>query len=84
MMPEAPHSAGLRPKHGRFKLDREDYATLRGHVLERDRWRCQDCGAMRNLQVHHLERRSQLGADVAGNLITLCAACHEERHRRHR
>ena len=84
IMPESPHSAARRPKHGRFRLDREDYRTHRRHVLERDCWRCQDCGSMHNLQVHHMKRRSQLGGDVADNLITLCSACHEDHHRRHR
>jgi 5-methylcytosine-specific restriction endonuclease McrA len=39
---------------------------------------------MKNLQVHHLTRRSQLGGDVKANLITLCASCHGECHGRRR
>jgi len=38
-----------------------------------NRWRCQFCGSMQNLQVHHLKFRSQSGDDVEQNLITLCA-----------
>jgi len=32
----------------------------------------------KNLQVHHLVKRSQLGDDAEGNLITLCAICHRK------
>ncbi len=34
------------------------YATLRRVILERDGWRCQKCGSLRNLDVHHMRRRS--------------------------
>ena len=42
--------------------------------------RSQACGSMQHLQVHHLKFRSQSGADVEQNLITLCAACHAQMH----
>lgn len=45
-------------------------------VLERDGWRCQACGSMQKLEVHHLQFRSRLGADDEMNLITLCGDCH--------
>ncbi len=72
----------LRKKQPRLRLKPEDYGVLRNQVLKRDSWRCQDCGAMKDLQVHHIKRRSQLGSDVAENLITLCASCHGKRHGR--
>jgi 5-methylcytosine-specific restriction endonuclease McrA len=71
-----------RQKQPRLRLKPEDYVVLRNQVLKRDGWRCQDCGAMKDLQVHHIKRRSQLGGDVAQNLITLCASCHGKRHGR--
>jgi 5-methylcytosine-specific restriction endonuclease McrA len=37
---------------------------------------------MQNLQVHHLKFRSQSGDDEEQNLITLCAECHEQMHRK--
>jgi 5-methylcytosine-specific restriction endonuclease McrA len=37
---------------------------------------------MQHLQVHHLKLRSQSGGDVEQNLITLCAECHEQAHRK--
>jgi 5-methylcytosine-specific restriction protein A len=74
------NSMRLRRRQPRLKLNPEEYALLRNQVLERDGWRCQDCGTMKNLQIHHIKRRSQLGGDVAHNLITLCAGCHGKRH----
>jgi 5-methylcytosine-specific restriction endonuclease McrA len=71
----------VRQKQPRLKLDPEEYATVRRRVLERDSWRCQECGSMENLQVHHTKRRSQLGGDVMPNLITFCANCHRKCHR---
>ena len=38
--------------------------------------------ACSNLQVHHLKFRSQSGSDEEQNLITLCAECHEQVHRK--
>ena len=73
---------GLRQKQPRLRLKPEDYGVLRNEVLKRDGWRCQDCGAMKDLQVHHIRPRSQLGGDVMPNLITLCASCHGKRHGR--
>ena len=49
-------------------------------VLQRDGWRCQNCGSLTNLQVHHLKFRSRLGDDAESNLITLCASCHRAIH----
>jgi 5-methylcytosine-specific restriction endonuclease McrA len=49
-------------------------------VLDRDNWRCQKCGAVKDLQIHHQRHRSQLGNDSLENLVTLCAYCHMEEH----
>ncbi len=70
----------LRPKRPRLRLDPESYRRLHLQVLERDNWRCQHCGRMRNLEVHHQTKRSQLGPDSPDNLITLCSACHQRIH----
>ncbi len=69
-------------KSRRIRLDSTSYGKLHRQVLERDGWRCQVCGSMQNLQVHHLKFRSQSGGDEEQNLITLCAECHEWMHRR--
>lgn len=68
-------------KGSRLRLVPELYENLRQQVLRRDGWRCQSCGSMSNLEVHHREFRSQSGDDAEQNLITLCAACHAILHR---
>jgi 5-methylcytosine-specific restriction endonuclease McrA len=70
-----------RPKTPRVKLDPGTYERLRLQVFRRDNWRCQSCGVMANLEVHHKEFRSHSGNDVEQNLITLCAPCHAAIHR---
>lgn len=71
----------LRPRQPRIQLDPEAYKALCREVLNRDGWRCQNCGASENLQVHHIQSRSELGNDRLENLITLCADCHGKCHR---
>ena len=71
----------LRPKQPRIRLEVFPYKQLRMRVLRRDGWRCQDCGATTNLQVHHIQTRGRLGHDCAENLITLCAGCHKRQHK---
>ncbi len=64
------------PKQPRIELDPDAYKELCRQVLQRDRWRCQQCGSRTNLQVHHIQLRSHLGHDSETNLITLCSQCH--------
>jgi 5-methylcytosine-specific restriction endonuclease McrA len=67
-------------KHSRSRLDPVLYDQIRDQVLRRDGWRCQSCGKMYNLEVHHKEFRSRSGDDCEENLITLCTACHTDLH----
>jgi len=60
--------------------DQDEYRRICQQVLERDGWRCQHCGSMINLQVHHQQFRSHGGDDCLGNLITVCANCHRAVH----
>ena len=71
----------IPPKAPRSRLDPLPYETLRQQILRRDGWRCQSCGAMSNLEVHHTKFRSHSGTDSEENLITLCAVCHAREHR---
>jgi len=64
-----------------LRLDANRYRKLHRQILERDGWRCQICGSMKQLQVHHLQLRSHWGSDSEQNLITLCAECHVRVHR---
>jgi 5-methylcytosine-specific restriction endonuclease McrA len=71
----------ITPKQPRLRLDSELYDQLRNEVLRRDGWRCQFCGSMRSLEVHHKDFRSHSGEDSQENLITLCNTCHAAVHR---
>jgi HNH endonuclease len=71
---------GIRAKRPRLRLDPEAYRQLCREVLKRDGWRCQSCGRMEDLQVHHIQSRSRLSDDAEENLVTLCAKCRQEIH----
>ena len=71
----------IRAKLSRLRQDSISYEGLRQEVLRRDGWRCQFCGTMSNLEVHHKQFRSHSGNDSEENLITLCAQCHISIHR---
>ncbi len=51
----------IRPKAAHL-LDPLSYESLRQQILRRDGWRCQSCGTMTNLEVHHRKFRSHSGA----------------------
>jgi len=70
----------MRSKGAPLRLDPLSYDGLRRQILRRDGWRCQSCGAMSNLEVHHREFRSQGGDDSEKNLIALCSECHRTLH----
>ena len=70
----------IRAKTTRVSLNPGSYNQLHRQILDRDNWRCQVCGSMQNLQVHHLKYRSHSGSDAEQNLITLCAVCHRQSH----
>ena len=67
----------LRLKRPRLALHQQAYRELHEEVLKRDGWRCQCCGAMHDLQVHHMQSRSLLGDDAEENLITLAWLIHQ-------
>jgi 5-methylcytosine-specific restriction endonuclease McrA len=70
----------IRPKQPRLRLDADAYKELCEQILARDGWKCQACGSMQHLQVHHMQFRSHSGDDSAENLITLCVDCHKLSH----
>jgi len=79
-MQKRSNSTYLPRKQPRLKLEPKNYSILRTRVLERDSWRCQECGSMGGLEVHHIKPRGRLGHDVMDNLITLCVGCHSKRN----
>jgi 5-methylcytosine-specific restriction endonuclease McrA len=70
----------IPPKLPRLRLHSESYKKLCRDVLQRDGWKCQFCGSVENLQIHHKKFRSHFGDDSEQNLITLCANCHSWAH----
>ena len=72
----------IRRKAAPSRLDPVSYESLRTQMLCRDGWRCQSCGTMSNLEVHHKQFRSHSGRDSEENLITLCSTCHASVHAR--
>jgi RNA-directed DNA polymerase len=53
------------------------WREIRKRVLQRDEYRCKECG--RNnlpLNAHHIVARREGGTDEMSNLITLCEDCH--------
>jgi 5-methylcytosine-specific restriction endonuclease McrA len=70
----------IGPRRPRLHLVPAEYESLRQQVLRRDGWRCQTCGTMSDLEVHHREFRSHSGDDSEENLITLCTQCHARIH----
>lgn len=71
----------VQVRRRRLRLNPAAYRELCVEVLARDGWRCQHCGTLRDLQIHHLCFRSRLGEDSRENLITLCTNCHNKVHR---
>ena len=47
----------IRPDYPRVRLTPEAYKELHEQVLRRDAWRCQRCGCMSHLEVHHVNFR---------------------------
>jgi 5-methylcytosine-specific restriction endonuclease McrA len=72
--------SSIGPKPVRLRLEAVAYENLRQRVLRRDGWRCQSCGTMSNLEVHHKQFRGRSGHDSEENLITLCDLCHASVH----
>ena len=60
----------------------DDYITSaawklkRREVLERDEYKCVECGKTSKLQVHH-KTYARLGDEKLSDLETLCPSCHE-------
>jgi len=51
----------IRHKAAPLRLHPVSYEGLRQQILRRDGWRCQSCGTMSILEVHHREFRSHSG-----------------------
>ncbi len=71
------NSRGVCPTcERRGRLSRERFGGQRERVLERDGERCQCCGAIEDLLVHHRRR----GSKQMREMITLRRGCHTRIH----
>ncbi|MFZ3211452.1 MAG: hypothetical protein WA188_08060, partial [Terriglobales bacterium] len=61
-IPAAGSGGRVKPfpaKRRRIRLGTNAYHRLHQEILKRDDWRCQACGSLRGLEVHHIQRRNQ-------------------------
>jgi 5-methylcytosine-specific restriction endonuclease McrA len=89
--PRNPHLVG--PAHPNWKgghsparvsdYQSPRYREFRKAVLDRDRWRCQDCDTKKDLQAHHILPWGPYPdlRYAVENAVTLCLSCHKRRHR---
>jgi len=57
------------------------WRAVRSKRLILDGFRCQLCGSVQHLEVHHMKYPEQWGGeDIDHDLITLCADCHHRLH----
>ena len=72
------------PEHDRVIPD-----AIRREVLQRDDYRCQQCGwhhekwnqsDPRHLEAHHIKQHVEGGENTKENLVTLCNICHDKEH----
>ena len=64
-----------------LRLPPEAYEALCKAILQRDGWRCRNCGMRSGLSCHHVVYRSHQGEDTTNNLLVLCSQCHDAVHR---
>lgn len=88
---EATRAAGFKDRRsfvgynskGRYvRLFGRDMSELRVTVMERDGWKCQDCGVSnfdQPLELSHNKPKSLGGDDTAENLAARCRFCHRKR-----
>jgi 5-methylcytosine-specific restriction endonuclease McrA len=60
-------------------LASEEWARLRGRILERDGGICRGCLVKKATQVHHTTYK-QVCDEFAFQLVSMCAECHERYH----
>ena len=77
-----------------YEHDRSIPDLVRVAVLQRDRFKCVECGWHRGmlspddprkmLELHHNQHHKDKGTNTVDNLITLCNVHHDEQHRKAR
>ena len=73
---------GKHPRRVLERLVERNWSRVSRLAMERDGWRCVDCGRFRNLSGDHIIPRSRGRKDTLENTATRCIPCHEAKHRR--
>lgn len=72
---------GMRPRRVRQThrptLPPAEYQALVARIFARQRQRCAFCGRARQLDPHHVLKRSRGGPDHEDNIVGLCRVCHD-------
>ena len=64
------------------RMNRRRWERTRRAVLERDGWRCTECGGAGKLEVHHIKKLESGGDPYdPDNCLTFCRSCHIDLHR---
>ena len=58
------------------------WSRFRRTILDRDGWRCRNCGRAGRLEVHHPVPLERGGKPFDPDCYTLCRSCHVALHRR--
>jgi RNA-directed DNA polymerase len=61
---------------GKTTLEKAAWAEIRLAVMQRDGYKCVECGTSSQLQIHHIRPRKKGGTIQMDNLQTLCKSCH--------
>ena len=61
-------------------LDDPEFLKVKLEAFKRDKFQCQICGSMANLEIHHITYKRRGHEDVS-DLVTLCADCHQKLHK---
>lgn len=70
---------GYKPYRWQYQKTNRLDENIRKAVILRDNCRCMECGKTNcRLEVHHIRPRRLNGSSTLGNLITLCAKCHQK------
>lgn len=56
------------------------WQIFKSEVMERDGYRCVECGNGNTLSVDHKISRARGGCDTKENCVTLCQICHSKKH----
>ena len=69
----------IRQEDYKKYLKTDHWKETRAEALRRGNYKCNDCGATKSLQVHHLTY-ARRGHELQSDLVVVCANCHKKRH----